>query len=53
VLDQPYLPAFLNDLFLHRVALGAGSLNLALLRRGEDISVEVTGRSGRLGLQLS
>ena len=53
VLEQPHLPAFLDDLFLHRVSIGTASLDLALRRRGGDISVEMTGRRGRIGLQLS
>jgi glycogen debranching enzyme len=53
VLDQPFLPAFLDDVALRRLSLAGASVDIALHRRGSDVSVEVTDRRGRLGVDLS
>ena len=53
VFDQPLLPDFLDDVMLRRLSLAGASVDVALRRRGSDVSVEVTGRRGRLGVDLS
>jgi glycogen debranching enzyme len=51
--DEPLLPDFLNDVTLQRLSLGDAAVDVALHRRGKDLSIEVLGRRGRLGVDLS
>ena len=51
--DQPVLPDFLDDVTLRRLSLGDAAVDVALHRRGSDLSIEVLGRRGRLGVDLS
>ncbi len=53
-LDTPLLPAFLDGVTLRRLSLGDGHVDITLHRRGrDDMSVEVSGRQGRIGVDLS
>jgi glycogen debranching enzyme len=51
--DEPLLPDFLDDVTLQRLSLGDAAVDVALHRRGKDLSIEVLGRRGRLGVDLS
>ena len=51
--DEPLLPDFLDDVTLRRLSLGDAAVDVALHRRGSDLSIEVLGRRGRLGVDLS
>jgi len=53
VLSQPLLPAFLDDVMLRRLSLGEDSVDMMLRRRDSELSVEVMGRRGRIGVDLS
>ena len=53
IFDQPVLPDFLDDVTLRQLSLGERRIDVALHRRGNDLSVEVLGRRGRLGVDLS
>ena len=44
---------FLEDVTLRRLSLGDAAVDVALHRRGSDLSIEVLGRRGRLGVDLS
>ena len=51
-LSKPALPAFLNDLVLHDVAVAESRLDLKLSRAGDDITTAVTRRVGKAGLTI-
>jgi glycogen debranching enzyme len=51
--DEPLLPDFLDEVTLRRLSLGDAAVDVALHRRGSDLSIEVLGRRGRLGVDLS
>ena len=51
--DEPLLPDSLDDVTLRHLSLAESTVDVALRRRGSDLSVEVLGRRGRLGVDLS
>ena len=51
--EDPLLPAFLYDVTLRRLSLCDASADVALRRSGSELAIEVTGRRGRLGVDLS
>ena len=51
--DAPLLPSCLDDVTLRRLSLGDASVDVALRRSGSELAIEVTGRRGRLGVDLS
>jgi hypothetical protein len=53
VFDEPLLPDFLDEVTLRRLSLGDAAVDVALHRRASDLSIEVLGRRGRLGVDLS
>jgi glycogen debranching enzyme len=48
IFDQPVLPDFLDELTLHRLAVGAGRVDVALRRAGEQVVVNVLARQGEV-----
>jgi glycogen debranching enzyme len=48
IFDQPVLPDFLDELTLHRVAVGDGTVDVALRRAGEQVVVNVLARQGEV-----
>jgi glycogen debranching enzyme len=48
VFDEPVLPDFLDEVTLHRLALGDASVNICLRRAGEQVVVNVLSRSGEI-----
>jgi glycogen debranching enzyme len=44
--DQPVLPDFLDEVVLRRLAIGEGSLDVALRRARHEVVVTVLARSG-------
>lgn len=53
VFEDPLLPDFLDDVALRRLSLGDASADVSLRRSGSELAIEVTGRRGRLGVDLS
>ncbi|WP_395711465.1 glycogen debranching N-terminal domain-containing protein [Reyranella sp.] len=53
VFADPLLPDFLDDVALRRISLGGSSVDVALRRSESELAVEVTGRRGRIGVDLS
>ena len=51
-LDNPALPAFLDDLILRDVSIAGATLDLKLSRVGDDVTTAVTRREGRTGLTI-
>jgi glycogen debranching enzyme len=51
-LDNPALPAFLDDLVLRDVRVGEARLDLKLSRAGDDVTTAVTRRVGKAGLTI-
>jgi hypothetical protein len=51
-LNNPCLPAFLEDVTLRNVRLGTSSVDLAVHRRGEFVSVEVLRQRGSVRVAL-
>jgi glycogen debranching enzyme len=51
-LRNPRLPAFLNEVILRELRLGASSADLRIRRHGEDVSLEVMGTRGRIQVSL-
>ena len=47
-LRNPRLPAFLDEVVLRNLRLGASSVDLLLGRRGEDVSLQVLRRDGQI-----
>jgi glycogen debranching enzyme len=45
-LERPQLPAFLDEVRLRDLAVGAGRVDLVLVRHGDDVGVNVTRRQG-------
>jgi glycogen debranching enzyme len=43
---RPTLPAFLNEVRISNLALGGATLDLLLVRHGDDVGVNVLGRTG-------
>ena len=52
-LDSPLLPSFLDDVSLKRLSLQDAHVDVTLHRRTDDLSVEVSGRQGAIGVDLS
>jgi glycogen debranching enzyme len=52
-LDEPVLPAFLDELLLRNVRLGAGSLDILVTRAGGGVTTTVLRREGGLGLLVA
>ncbi|WP_366856186.1 glycogen debranching N-terminal domain-containing protein [Pseudomonas sp. 21LCFQ010] len=46
--DEPVLPAFLEQVRLHRLNVGQGTVDLALRRAGSNVLVEVLRRDGKV-----
>jgi glycogen debranching enzyme len=44
--DAPYLPAFLDEVVFHRLAVGSGTANVALRRSRSQVVVDVLERQG-------
>jgi glycogen debranching enzyme len=49
-LENPALPAFLDDLILRDISVAGAQLDLKLSRVGDDVTTAVTRREGRTGL---
>ena len=47
-LDNPVLPAFLDELWIRDLKVGAGSVSLVLRRHDEDVTVEIVQRTGKI-----
>jgi glycogen debranching enzyme len=50
--DYPLLPEFLREVRIGGLRVGAGSVDLLLTRRGDDVGVNVLERSGRVEVVL-
>jgi glycogen debranching enzyme len=51
-LRNPRLPAFLNEVVLRDLQLGASSVDLRVRRHGEDVSLEVLRTRGRIQVSI-
>ncbi len=51
-LRNPRLPAFLNEVILRDLRLGASSVDLRIRRHGSDVALEVMGTRGRVQVSL-
>ena len=51
-LDNPALPAYLDDLVLRDLTVGEARLDLHLSRSGGDVTTAVTRREGKAGLTI-
>jgi glycogen debranching enzyme len=49
---HPVLPAFLREVWIDGLRVGDGSVDLVLTRRGEDVGLNVVGRSGRVEVMV-
>ncbi len=49
---HPVLPAFLSKLELHNLSVGEGSVDLLLLRHGNDVGINVLRREGRVEIAM-
>ncbi|MDB5050406.1 MAG: putative Amylo-alpha,6-glucosidase [Fibrobacteres bacterium] len=47
-LENPVLPSFLEELRIRDLRLGAGSVDIIFRRHGQDITVEIPRRTGRI-----
>jgi len=45
---HPVLPDFLREVWIDGLRVGDGSVDLVLTRRGDDVGLNVVGRSGRV-----
>ena len=52
-LVRPALPAFLNDVGIANLRIGAARADLHLTRHGEDVSVKVLRREGEVEILIS
>ncbi|HKB02721.1 MAG TPA: amylo-alpha-1,6-glucosidase [Gemmataceae bacterium] len=50
--DYPVLPPFLREVRIRDLRVGEGSADLLLTRRGDDVGVNVLGRTGRVEVVL-
>jgi glycogen debranching enzyme len=48
----PRLPPFLSELRIHNLRVGTATLDLLLLRHGDDVGVNVLGRQGDVGVTV-
>ncbi|WP_024518528.1 amylo-alpha-1,6-glucosidase [Bradyrhizobium sp. Tv2a-2] len=51
-LRNPHLPAFLNEVVLRDLQLGPSSVDLRIRRHGEDVSMEVMRRRGKIQVSI-
>jgi glycogen debranching enzyme len=51
-LRNPRLPAFLNEVILRELQLGASSVDLRVRRHGDDVSLEVLRRRGQIQVSI-
>ena len=49
-LNDPQLPAFLDEVVIRNLRLGDSSLDLAIGRRGEQVSLHVLRREGQINV---
>ena len=49
---NPRLPAFLNEVILRDLQLGDSSVDLRVLRQGEDVSLEVLRTRGKIQVSI-
>ena len=47
-LDYPLLPEFLEEVRIRGIRVGAGTVDLSFRRIGDDVAVNVLGRTGNL-----
>jgi glycogen debranching enzyme len=52
-LVRPALPAFLNDLEIRNLGVGAARVDLHVMKHGDDVSVKVLRREGELEIIIS
>ena len=51
-LRNPHLPAFLDEVILRDLQLWPSSVDLRIRRHGEDVSMEVMRRRGRIQVSI-
>jgi glycogen debranching enzyme len=51
-LRNPRLPAFLNEVTLRQLQLGTSTVDLRITRHGEDVSLEVLRRRGKIQVSI-
>jgi glycogen debranching enzyme len=51
-LRNPRLPAFLNEVILRELQLGASTIDLRIRRHGDDVSMEVLRRRGEIQVSI-
>jgi glycogen debranching enzyme len=51
-LRNPHLPAFLNEVTLRELTLGAASIDLCIRRHGNGVSMEVLRRRGQIQVAI-
>ncbi len=51
-LRNPHLPAFLNEVILRELQLGASSVDLRIRRHGDDVSLEVLRTHGKIQVSI-
>jgi glycogen debranching enzyme len=51
-LNNPTLPDFINDLFLHDVSVAGSRLDMRLSHSGDDVTTAVTARTGNAALVI-
>jgi glycogen debranching enzyme len=52
IFEQPVLPDGLDEIELHDLVVGEGTVDLAVYRRGETVAVAVARNEGRLQVQI-
>jgi glycogen debranching enzyme len=51
-LRNPHLPVFLNEVTLRQLQLGPSTIDLRITRHGDDVSLEVLRRRGRIQVSI-
>jgi glycogen debranching enzyme len=51
-LRNPHLPSFLNEVILRHLQLGASTVDLRITRHGDDVSLEVLRRRGKIQVSI-
>ncbi len=51
-LRNPHLPAFLNEVILRHLQLGTSTVDLRITRHGDDVSLEVLRRRGKIQVSI-
>jgi glycogen debranching enzyme len=51
-LRNPHLPVFLNEVTLRQLQLGPSTVDLRITRHGDDVSLEVLRRRGRIQVSI-